>query len=292
MIQPSQLRSPPGRPVGRRALLARGLSLAAGLTVGSGALAATPAPLASAAERLRAFVRMRGALDDRVVIGFVSGAYQGVVDGEATPLFGLSAATFARWRAVGDGYEVVGCEQAYFTDLETGQVLDSWRNPYTGATIKVPITASAPSKMRLNPDLTFAAAPTTSPGVSLAQMVSAPDQIGGEVFFTETIRARVALPGAPRPFRYNDATTMRAQLSDVLSPDGARAPCETSYQAILSWRPWLEMGDRSGQMVSFGQGRYGAALDELPPVWTEATRRARPALLDNPETVLDPLWRA
>ena len=42
---------------------------------------------------------MRGALDGQLVVGFVSGRYDGVVDSEMTPLYGVAGATISRYRA-------------------------------------------------------------------------------------------------------------------------------------------------------------------------------------------------
>jgi hypothetical protein len=266
-------------------LLAAGASL-----TGSRALAApTPFP-STPAERLRAFVRMRGALDDRLVIGCIRGRYEGVIDGETTPLFGVTAATFARWRPHGDGYEVIGFEQAYFTDLQTNQVLDTFVNPYTGERVAVPVTAMPPSRLLLGADLSLRPA-AVPPGMTLGVSVSPPEQIGDDVIFVE--RNRAAMPVSPtRRFFYNDTTAMRAKLHDLSSSDAARVPCQTSFQSILSWRPWLHMGDRPGQMCGFGQGLYGVSIEHLPDNWIEATRRIRPELLVYPEAVIEPLWRA
>ena len=70
------------------------------VAAGSVGQAARPAPPARSllSEALRRFIKMSGALDDRLVIGFVSGRYNGVVDSELTPLFGVFAATFSRYR--------------------------------------------------------------------------------------------------------------------------------------------------------------------------------------------------
>jgi hypothetical protein len=263
----------------RRSLLA--------LTAAAGLATSRPALSSPEANTLEQFTRMRGALDDRLVIGFLRGRYSGVVDGEMTPLFGLFSATFSRYRATSAGVEIHGFEQAYFTDLETNAVLGAWKNPYTGETVEVPVTSLPPSKLVIGPDLRFhgvSAAPET---VTFDMSASGPEIIGDEVFFTERVSASRTIEGSARPTRYNDITSLRARLDDLDRPGARVARCQTGWQGVVSWRPWLRMGDRPGQLVAFGHGGYGVALEALPKPWLEATDRLRPVLLTHPEGGLD-----
>jgi hypothetical protein len=59
------------------------------------------------------------------------------------------------------------------------------------------------------------------------------------------------------------------------------------YTSLASrWRPWMKMGERPGQFVGNGVGRYGVALADLPPAWLAETERVRPALLKDPAAAL------
>ena len=235
---------------------------------------------------------MRGALDDRLVIGFLSGRYNGVMDGELTPLFGVFSATFSRYRPKDEGYEVVGFEQAYFTDLDTGQALHQWKNPYTREMVEVPITSSPPMKLFIGPDLRIHGADTLPANVKFDMSASTPEIIGDEIFFIERLYASRAAEGRSPRFGYNENTTLRAKLADVERDTSANAPCQTNFDAIVSWRPWLKMGDRPGCMSAFGHGGYGAAMENLPKLWLDATAAIRPELLSDPEAILEPLWRS
>jgi hypothetical protein len=253
-------------------------------------MAASPAPSLPSKD-IQRFIKMRGALDDRLVIGFLSGRYNGVVDGDVTPLFGVFAATFSRYRPKADGYEVVAFEQAYFTDLDTGRWLDRWTNPYTGEAVKVPVTSSPPTKLFIGPDLRFHGAPLP-PSVKLDMGASAAEVIGDEIFFVEHVYASQAAHGQTPHFSYNENTTLRAKLADVDRTGAGTIPCQTSFDAVVGWRPWLNMGDRPGFMSAYGHGGYGARLDTLPKPWLDATAALRPELLAHPEAILDPVWRS
>jgi hypothetical protein len=233
---------------------------------------------------------MRGALTDRVVNGYVSGRYYGVVGDEVTPLYGVVAATFSRYRQRADGaYEFVSVEQAYFTDLDNKAVLDTYANPYTSETVTVPATQGAPSKLVVGLDLKVRPVGLL-PGVELDQRVLPPQVIGGDVWFTEESFASARIPGRDKPIHYTETVTMQATTQALASSHGDRVPAHSIFNSVVSWRPWLKMGDRPGHLLGVGRGAFDVPVSDLPPAWLEATRRLRPQLLTAPETVLAPAW--
>jgi hypothetical protein len=280
------------------ARITRRTALKFGSIVGLGAMAggmvaiAEPSlDLTSKAGRLSAFMRMRGAIDNGLVIGFLSGKYYGVVDDALTPLYGLVSATFTRYRrSSGLGYEGVDCEQAYYTDLETGQVLDDWRNPYTDEVVKVPAFRSEPKPFKVDENLVFSSA-VALPGAHFEQSGLPPVTIGNDVWFTERVVASGRPPGATETFHYSELTTMHARRSELAAGGAKRVPCDTHFTATVSWAPWQKMGNRPGHLLGNGDGGYGGAMSDLPQVWREATLRSRPELVRDPIAVLDPAWK-
>ena len=83
--------------------------------------------------RMTAVMKIYGATDDRVCFGFVQGLFYGLVAQKLTPLYGILAATFNRYVQHSDGtYDGRALEVAYPLDLETGDLLEKFENPYTG----------------------------------------------------------------------------------------------------------------------------------------------------------------
>ncbi len=247
------------------------------------------AGLAGLTGRLRDLLLMRGALDDRLVIGTISGQYYGVIDAEITPLFGVVAVTFTRWRQLpdgGGGLRSVSFEHAYYTDLDSGQVLDQWRNPLNGASCKVPVWTSPATARLLLPDLSFRNEKPLPAGMSLeAKMVSLQEE-GGELVIVERVRSAVPRPAPAKPYRYSELVTMRASLAALRDPNARRVPCSNSFTNVSGWRPWLQMGDQPGHLMAQGVGRYGAEFEALPAVWLQATRRLKPDWLADPASRL------
>jgi hypothetical protein len=268
-------------------MLGRRFFLGLGTMAGLGA-AGLPAWAETQAD-LRRFVKMRGALDGRLVIGCVTGRYDGVVDEQVTPLFGVVSAVFSLYRRRGEGFEVASLEQAYYTDLQSGQALEHFRNPYTGESVTVPVYSEAPGLVFVGPDLVFHTPKPPGPGVHVAHTARGPEIFGDDIVFVEQVSVTVDGAHGGVPFTYRDNTVLRAQASAVDRAD-TYTPSQTTFDAVVSWRPWMNMGARPGHMEALGYGGFGVSPASLPAAWVKATERARPGLLDNAERVVEAAW--
>ncbi len=129
-----------------------GAAIALGTSQPSGA-AAGGLELSNPADRLKAYMLMRGALNEQLVIGWLIGRYLGVVNSEIRPLYGVASATFARFRATtGGGYAGASYEVYFFTDLQTGKALESFTNPYTNEILSISMSGFPPAKINIGPD--------------------------------------------------------------------------------------------------------------------------------------------
>jgi len=266
-----------------------------------GAAAAVAGADSSARERpaapeglstLQQFVKLRGALDERLVAGFVIGRFDGVVGDVVTPFFGVLSAVFSRYRATSTGYVVVSYEQAYYTDIESGRVVERMKNPYTGDTVEVPVYNRPPTTLRLDSELHFNSPMAPPANVQVQQFARGPERVAGDIVFVEEVAVTVAPTDAEPAFRYRDHTVLRAKRSELERRDTLTTPCQTTFDATCSWRPWLQMGDRPGYLSALGFGSFGAGMESLAPAWIEATKRVYPTLLDHPERALEPAWSA
>lgn len=265
-----------------------GLALAA---TAPAALAAAPRWMGTPTGRMRAFMLMRGALDDRLVTGCFTGRYWGCVNGVMTPLFNVESVMFSRYKPLPDGsYRSVSVEQSYFTDKTTGEWLKSFVNPYTGKTVKVPTDAYPPVVAIFKPNLELHVA-ALPPGMVLKH-VSTPFVVQGDAVIMNEIVDVVTTPrGGGKPGLHHEITTLHARASDLRRPNAKRVPCAVTYTNVKSWRNWLEMGDHPGETISVGDGSFGVPPSDFPKTWIDATRQFRPELLDNPVKMLEPLWR-
>ena len=236
----------------RRELLLGIGGASAGLT-GLPALAAGGLDLADRDDLLTAVVKMRGSLDDRLCIGWVIGARYAVVEHRAIPMMGLMAATFTQYRRIrDDAFEAKSLEVAYFTDLENRQLLESWRNPVTGALVDVPMTRMGPSRFVLTADgLDLQVPAGEARGLELNHRFDVPVVRGDDVWITEVIDAGSEPRPGRKPFVYNEMSTYHAQhvrarrsgagdgrderlfsrFGDLSSVDGLRRHTGTQHRA-------------------------------------------------------------
>ena len=281
-------------PANRRRFLGGAITAGALATVAP--LLAEAAPtldLTTAANRLRAFMLMRGALDERLTMSCIRCEYFGADNGQETPFYDLEAVTFARYRATKDGgYEAVTFEIEYFIDRDTGGVLDQWRNPYTGRTVTAKHVASPPMKSAIGADTEMKMPISTLyPGATFIKNSPVFDVIGGDVWLRE--KSQSSMPsGERKPTIYNELVTFHAKAADLAQPGATRIQADTEYLGISSFRPWQAMGDHPGHMVGYGYGAENLTLADLPPRWTAITRRLHPDALIKPEAYLAPLWDA
>lgn len=273
--------------IGRRTVLGAigggGLLASVAARAGSASIA-EPKP---AQARMRTFMLMRGALDDRLVIGSLNGRYWGCVNGAMTPLFDVVSATFSRYRRLADGsYRGVSIEQAYFVDRETGEWLRSFDNPYTGKTVKVPTGGYPPTSVVFGTDLVMRVAKPL-PGMTLTHSMSPLMTQGDNVMMTEV----TSVGAVGKPPSYHGIVGLHARAGEIDRAGAKKVRCETSYTSVSRWPMWLEMSDHPGETVAAGQGSYGTTLDDLPKTWVAAARQHRPELLSDPARLLEPLWR-
>lgn len=276
----------------RRGLVATGLA-----AVSAAGMAAQPAQAASALDlsdgkkRLRAFMRLRGSLDQALVVGCISGRYYGVVGAEVRPLYGVTASTFARYRELPDGrFEGFTYEVAYFTDLETGKVMDRWANPYTGETVDVAHTFSKPARVVIGEDLAIKAEPAI-PGLQIRHATLSPLIIGQDLWWTEEVLTEAQIPGMAKPLNYSEVVTFQTSVAELAANNAKRVTCRNAYTSVVNWRPWLKMGEAPGHLMGNGAGAWGVAMKDLPAAWLEATKARHPDVLADPGAKLEPLWR-
>jgi hypothetical protein len=237
------------------------------------------------ADYFNAVMQMRGSRDNRLCMGFIKGNYYGVVDNKLTPLYRVLAGTFSRFQARSDGnYDGATFEVAYFTDWNTGELLDTFANPLNGKTVKVPITRMGPSRILLTPDGMKVVA-SSRPGMEMRHRFLPARVVGDDVWIVEENFVS-ATPEKGPPFNYNEVTTYHASLKALSAPKEMRAPTDVHFTVVVSWRPWLEMGDSKGHLLGDGTGRHIDRIEDFPPEYVALTKKHHPDAINDPAGVL------
>ena len=299
----------------RRAYLKGMLSgLALSATVAESAANSAPVPgtLAVNAEALASrlvgkalldtLARMRGRTDGKTVFGWLNATRSTVIDGDIVPLCGVVAGAMQRWKRIAeDRYEVTDLEIAHYTDLATGELLDTLKMPQTGRTVQVPRYRFGPTKVRFAVALdeweefepVKAAANNASQfaprsSVHLVRSVGPAWAVGNDVLLRADEYGRVYPDRAKPPtVFYREWMIWRAAAAALANADTPSVAADYAYSALSGWRPWMQMEGVNGHTAENGIGAKAERWSDCPAQFLELTRRLHPDVLDNPERALN-----
>ncbi len=287
--------------VHRRSVLAC-LALGAAAPAFAAGAAASPAasppaprspPLSDPKAQLDALIRMRGAHDPRLVISFLEGVYYGVMDARIRPLYGLSAGLFRQYRPRPDGgYDYANFELVYVTDLDSGELLTEFRNPFSGRSGKPPQTRLGPTRLTITPGLEVQrpGAPAHTPSATSFHRFRAPRVVGDDVWIVE--ESAVQAP-PPMNFAFNEVLTYRASLKALSDRTLAHVPTEVQFTPVIGWRPWQGMEGFAGppsHVMGVCAGKVVTGFDELPARYQEWTAHFHPDVAGDPLKLLSAAW--
>ncbi|MFW2405749.1 MAG: DUF1838 family protein [Gammaproteobacteria bacterium] len=273
--------------IDRRRLLL-GMGGAAAAIGGLPAFGAAALDLTERDDFLTACMKMRGSLDDRLCIGWVMGRRYAVVDHKAIPMMRLMAATFTQYRRIRpDAFEAKSLEVAYFMDNDTGELLETWKNPVTGNIVDVPRTRMGPSRFVVTADgLELLVPAGEARGVELKHRFDPAVIRGDDVWITEVIGAASEPTPGRRPFVYNEMSTYHAKMSDLVDPAQATVPTNVAFNGLVTYRPWMGFEDTPGHTIAHGSGGRVTSIDELPGYWQQLTKKYHPDVLEDPLAAL------
>ncbi|MCC5861160.1 MAG: DUF1838 family protein [Gammaproteobacteria bacterium] len=249
---------------------------------------------------LTTLMKMRGSLDNEMVIGWVRAKRFAVSQGQVEPIYGLVAATLSRFTRVSDDlYSAVILEITHYTDLHTGELLSTLVMPFTGREVAVPAYRFGPETVRFAVDLDEETAYAPTEGTTEGEFAPA-----GSVRMTKSIEEELVTddelvmrheeygrvyPHAseyPTLF-YRESTLWTAPKREVFASDTRRVNSRVFYSAMTSWRPWMQMGDIPGHTTSNGMGATVDSMDDLPEDFLRYTQQVHPDVLADPEAALD-----
>lgn len=221
-----------------------------------------------------------GRPDGGVAIRWTDGVLTGHVDAKSVPLCRVLSQIFSRHRLRADGgFDTVVFELAYFTDLETRELLESWVNPMTGKTVAVPKTMLGPSPYVITPSLQAVRELRYSGGVPFSHRFLV-ESTSEDLWVTESLDSVMPAPapGVP-PFGFHENFTYRASRAAVRD----RRSLDTLVQKhnVLSWRPWMMMQGVVGITTTRAYGRVIDDVARLPDAFQRLNARHGQGIVDD-----------
>ena len=237
------------------------------------------------AQALDALVKMRGDLDGSEVAFYWTGSVWGMVPGEGNrALFaydGFSAARFERSEA---GWRMLNREVGVYRDLASGAILDRWLNPYLGREVEVLHRFNDPVNVEIRREGRFGigSIPTTAIGDDIWWRLDM-------FFFRPSPISRADYPLNVQHDMYQGAelTMYHARRSDLDNPGLTSIPSDVTFARVGQWEPFMEMGNRPGNMVFHAAGCKladgAAALEQVDSRLFRHVAEHHPTALRAPE---------
>lgn len=166
----------------------------------------------------------------------------------------------------GYGWRHVSRELLFYQDPVTKEVLKTWKNPFTGKDIEVVHIANDPVNGR-------------GPSFAMGNDGKTPFKMKGyekdgywfelnevPLFYTNPLGGdyQDQIGGTYQAMEIFQTIT---PMSELTNPNSDKAEnCLIGWTRVSKWLPWLDMGDKAGQMIFTGIGKKVKSFDDLPQI--------------------------
>lgn len=265
------------------------LLLAVALALGHGT--ATALDLNKPEDSYQAMLRVVGDLSGKPVFKDWDATIFALLPGEkARPILRTIGFNAGRLIKQPDGsYHWVTREVSFYVDLKTGQIIDSWDNPFSGKAVKVVQVANDPVSNKF---------PLVEPGKPNMFAAFSKFEVRGDVAW---MRWDVPLkyPNELKPAQYPQESSGDTYIasehfhffvSTAEAQDDKATSTGTHYSWFRTgpWLPWMQMGSAPGTLLYSGNGRKYNSFEELPAQLREYTRKHYPKFMEAPTSFYQP----
>lgn len=250
-----------------------------------------------------AFARLQGNMDfGKVKHGWYGGTVMGMRDNEPLrPLMGFEGFSATRLIDNGDGsYQKLLRETVYYTDLATGDVLESWYNPYIDEEVRVVPVTNDPFNIVI--EQYYPKGPSYG-GLRKQDEKRRPMILPFRVISDTTVALATDIhlyyPSALQPdewpresagkmVRVSELFRYVIPRADLENPELTSIEYTGAWSRVNPWMPWMLMGQAPGNTMYMGtMGGYNN-LDMLSPKVRAYAEKHHPDYFDAPTEWKDP----
>lgn len=228
---------------------------------------------------LRNLVRLQGSLREEDVPWWFTGTIFAVRGDNETPrpfvrFEGMEIYWFSHRP---DGYQLGGHTVTFFRDLETGQFLREFKNPWTGRLDEVkPAVQGGNLGFHYGADGIW---PVRLDGSALIQPERRPlalawHAIGEQVWLQHQT---VYPPGMPP--MHGQRQSIFTSFQAMQESERAALPATFSSTVFMGWLRWMDMQGEPGHVIWHASGAKLRGIDELPREYRERAEREYPERL-------------
>lgn len=179
-----------------------------------------------------------------------------------------------------EGYRQVTREIMLYLDPRTGELMDSWENPWTGETLEVVHVANDPVNARPN----FGYGRDGKVAELSMRKVGEYWQMSIEVpLFYHNVLAGDYQKYVGGTYHATEIFDFYGNYDDLVNADTTHVNPGVAWVRISDWLPWMEMNGREGGMYFNAQGAKLDSWDELPKLMKDQIARHYPEYTNAPD---------
>ncbi len=178
----------------------------------------------------------------------------------------------------GNGYKLVSREILLYKDVDTGEVLKTWENPWTGEEVEVMHVANDPVNFEAY-EIGRDGQPTTFGG----------DIIGDRFQMSFTVPLFYPNPLASEyqkqiggTYHATEMFNFLGKLDDLLTEGNTTTDVAVGWARMSDWLPWMNMAGRDGIIYMHTAGRKLGNWDELSDTMKSEIRNHYPEYVGPP----------
>ncbi|QIG53634.1 DUF1838 family protein [Altererythrobacter sp. BO-6] len=204
-------------------------------------------------------------------------------EGNLIPFFTMNNYVIQRWSPGKDNsFDVQHFEVAYYSKFDTNEAISEWKNPLTDEVIELPHFVLGPVPRSYSPNMPKDAATFAPDPLNITM-------IGDRVYIPTLTRLRV--PGMLSPEEWgpyggasenywDSMLVYSANIDDVLDEKKTHVPAEMHMQNLVSWAPYLKLGNTPGRTMVRAYGQHISGFDALPADIRSNLEKYTPEIFD------------
>jgi hypothetical protein len=198
----------------------------------------------------KAFLKTRADLEGSEVVYYWSGTVFSFVPGEKdNPLFKFEGFNIAKLVKVDGGYELLTREAAFFEDLRSGEILEKWINPFTKKEQKIVQIWNDPvNQSFVFPEEYKKYMHKLLPSTDLGKYLS----FNLDLFLnypSPLTKAEYPLNSQSDTYEAAEMFHFFADKSLLCNAELNSVPVNISWTRVSPWMPFMEMGDKTGNLI-------------------------------------------
>lgn len=231
--------------------------------------------------------------DDRLSYWYIRAVRYGLMDGIFTPFWNMHVGMIFKTEDISENrYRSKSVIKIFYSDLESGELIKTFDNPYTGKRVDVRQPGlmkperifdllgggrSATPAGELNEDGKERGATNRNNKIGPAWI------IGDDVWLNADMIYRSETPNdIERLIQVNDWETFHGSMAEVANPNLTSAAATHTFNDINTFNAsWYEMEGINAQSVSRGFGRKSHSLTDMPQMWLDFMKDTHPEVLDD-----------